>query len=89
MTRLLRYDVERACKVALRHLHVANLVVRHRQLALQVRAVGLGGKQIRRNFLVLLGGGERARGVADRQQRIDRFIEGSGFAALEVRCYLA
>ena len=36
----------------------------------------------------LLGGGERARRVADRQQRCGGFIKGGGLAALELRRHL-
>ena len=71
-----------------RHLHVADSLVRHRQIALEVRAPGIAGEQVRHDLPGLLGGGERARRVADRQQRCGGFIEGGGLAALELRRHL-
>ena len=68
--------LERAGKVALRHLHVANFLVRHRHLALEIRAPGIAGKQVHHDLPGLLGGGERARRVADRQQRRGGFNRG-------------
>ena len=41
MARLRRIGFQRSRQIALRHLHVANLVIRHRQFALQVGAVRL------------------------------------------------
>ena len=80
--------LERAGKVALLHLHVANSVVRQRQIALEVRAPGIAGKQVCQDLPGLLGGGERARRIADRQQRFGGLIECGGLAALELRRHL-
>ncbi len=79
---------ERAGEVALIRLHVADLVVRYRQIALVVCAAGIAGEQVRHGLPGLLGGGERLRRVPDRQQRLCALDKRRGLTALEVRRYL-
>ena len=45
MARLVAVGFQRTRKVALRHLHVADLVVQHRQIALPVGVAGIGLRQ--------------------------------------------
>ena len=85
MARTLPVVLQRIVELALHHHHVANCLVRHRQPALEINAPGIACKQVRHDLPVLLGDGERARRVADRQQRCGGFIEGSSLAALKVR----
>ena len=62
--------LERAGKVALRHLHVANFVVRHRQIALPAGVAGIGLRQPLGDGEAVAVGLERAGKVALRHLHV-------------------
>ena len=85
MARLVAVGLERAGKVALRHLHVADLVVRHRQIALPAGVAGIGLRQPLSDGEAVAVGLERAGKVALRHLHIANLLVRHRQLALEVR----
>ena len=73
---------ERGREVALRLPDFADLVERNRQRALQAQIAWIAAGQIGQDLPGLLGGGECARRIADRQKCIYGFYERRGLAEL-------
>ena len=70
--------LQRSRKVALRHLHVADLVVRHRQIALPAGVAGIGLRQPLPDGEAVAIGFQRSRKVALRHLHIaDLVVSGS------------